>query len=57
MLPKFQIEFSFGGVLTQKAVDAATEQMLLAVGTLNWRILSSQGNCGNLLDGLKLHCL
>jgi ATPase family associated with various cellular activities (AAA) len=40
---QFQIEFSCGEVLTQRAVDGAIEEMLFAGGTLNRRLLGGEG--------------
>lgn len=40
---QFQVEFSWGDVLTQQAVDAAIEEMLFAGGTLNRRLLGGEG--------------
>jgi hypothetical protein len=40
---QFQIEFSCGEVLTQRAIDAAIEEMLFAGGTLNPRLLGGDG--------------
>jgi hypothetical protein len=40
---QFQIEFSDGAALTQRAIDAAIEEMLFAGGTLNRRLLGGEG--------------
>jgi len=40
---QFQIEFSEGNVLAQPAVDAALQEMLLAGGALNRRLLGGDG--------------
>jgi hypothetical protein len=40
---QYQIEFAHGDVLTQQAVDAAIEEMLIAGGTLNRRLLGGEG--------------
>ncbi len=40
---QFQIEFSEGAALTQRAVDAALEEMLFTGGMLNRRLLGGEG--------------
>ena len=40
---QFQIEFSDGAALTQRAVDAALEEMLFTGGALNRRLLGGEG--------------
>jgi hypothetical protein len=40
---QFQIEFAEGAALTQRAVDAALEEMLFTGGMLNRRLLGGEG--------------
>jgi hypothetical protein len=44
---RFQIELSAGNPLTQRAVDAALEEMLFAGGSLNQRLLGAEVNDGS----------